>query len=342
MPATNNSLPDWQRAFGGPIFQGLIRQTPSDFQVTEILGFTPSGDGEHDVLWIEKTEANTAWVAGSLARHAGVPDRDVGYAGRKDRHALTRQWFSVRRPGGGGTDWQSYEQSGVRILDRSRNQRKLKRGANSGNRFRIAIRGFRGDRRTATKCLERIRTDGVPNYFGEQRFGRDGGNMQLANELFGGKRLKRDKRSIALSSARSYLFNEILQARVIDNNWSQALPGEALNLDGSGSIFTPNVVDADIESRVASLDVHPTGALWGKGEPVGQGKSIDYDRNAAAGRPDLANGLVRFGLTQARRALRLNVEELSWRFVDDALWLEFRLTSGAFATAVLRELVTCR
>ncbi len=203
MRAANNPLPDWQRAFGGPVFQGLIKQSPSDFQVTEVLGFAPSGDGEHDFLWIEKAGANTVWVARSLARYAGVADRDVGYAGLKDRHALTRQWFSVRRPSGDGTDWQSYEQSGVRILDVSRNQRKLKRGANIANQFRIAIHSACNDQEAMSKRLEQIRCNGVPNYFGEQRFGRDGGNMRLVNDLFAGKRLKRDKRSIALSTARS-------------------------------------------------------------------------------------------------------------------------------------------
>lgn len=339
MPATNNPIPDWQRAFGSPVFQGLIKQTPSDFKVTEVLGFAPSGDGEHDFLWIEKSGANTVWVARSLAKHANVADRDVGYAGLKDRHAQTWQWFSVRRPAGGGTDWQSYQQSGVKIHEISRNQRKLKRGANSANRFRISVSGFAGKQDEVTERLEQIRTCGVPNYFGEQRFGRDGGNIELVQSLFSGKRLKRDKRSIALSSARSYLFNEILQSRVIDNNWSTALPGEVLNLDGSGSVFTPNRVDDEIQTRVSNLDIHPTGALWGKGEPKGHSDAVEYDRKAAASMPDLSAGLEKFGLSQARRALRLNVRELTWDFADDALWLEFELTTGAFATAVLREIL---
>jgi tRNA pseudouridine13 synthase len=340
MPATSHPLPDWRRASGSPIFQGLIKQTPSDFKVTEVLSFSPSGDGEHDFLWIEKSGANTVWVARALAKHANVADRDVGYAGLKDRHAQTRQWFSVRRPAGGATDWQSFELNGVQILEVSRNQRKLKRGANSANQFQIAVRGFEGSQEAVVERLEQIRIRGVPNYFGEQRFGRDGGNMDLVESLFNGKRLKRDKRSIALSSARSFLFNEILQSRVIDDNWSKALPGEVLNLDGSGSVFTPDSVDQEIQSRIDNLDLHPTGALWGKGEPKGQGQAIEYDRNAAASMPDLASGLEKFGLSQARRALRLNVRELSWKFSEDVLWLEFELSTGAFATAVLREVCT--
>jgi tRNA pseudouridine13 synthase len=305
-----------------------------------VLGFTPSGDGEHDFLWIEKSGANTVWVARSLARFAGVADRDVGYAGLKDRHALTRQWISVRRPSGTGTDWQSYSQTGVRILEVTRNQRKLKRGANSANRFRIAIKGACDDRESITERLQTIQRDGVPNYFGEQRFGRGGSNLQLADDLFKGKRLKRDKRSIALSCARSYLFNEILQARVADDNWWRALPGELLNLDGSGSVFTPNVIDDELEARLASLDIHPTGALWGKGEPGSPGVAGEYDRDAATKMQDFASGLEKFGLSQARRALRLNVRRLSWEFDGELLWLDFELTSGTFATSVLRELVS--
>lgn len=339
MPASNNPLPDWRRAFGGPIFQGLIKQTPSDFKVTEVLGFAPSGDGEHDFLWVEKSGANTVWVARSLAKYANVADRDVGYAGLKDRHAQTYQWFSVRRPAGGGTDWQSYQQSGVQILELSRNQRKLKRGANSGNRFRIAVSGVADKHAAVEERLEQIRSCGVPNYFGEQRFGRDGGNIQLVQALFNGKRLKRDKRSIALSTARSYLFNEILQSRVIDDNWATALPGELLNLDGTGSVFSPDVVDDEISERISSLDIHPTGALWGKGEPQGQGQAVEYDRAVATATPELAVGLEKFGLSQSRRALRLNVRGLTWEIGDNELSLEFELSTGAFATAVLRELL---
>lgn len=338
MQATNSPLPDWQRAFGSPLFQGLIRQSPSDFQVTEVLGFTPSGDGEHDYLWVEKTAANTVWVARSLAKHAGVADRDVGYAGLKDRHAVTCQWFSVRRPSGDGTDWDAYQQSGVRILERSRNQRKLKRGSNRGNRFRIALHGAADDREAVETRLMRIRDEGVPNYFGEQRFGRNGSNLQLVSDLFSGKRLKRDKRSIALSSARSYLFNQVLHARVVDDNWSQALPGEMLNLDGSGSVFALRPGDDDIAVRLQKLDVHPTGSLWGKGDPSGHGEAVAYDIRVAADHPDLADGLEKFGLSHARRALRLRVGEMSWAFEGDILWLEFVLTSGAYATSVIREI----
>jgi tRNA pseudouridine13 synthase len=274
-----------------------------------------------------------------LARHAGVPVRDVGYAGLKDRHAITRQWFSVRRPGGSGTDWSPFDQSGVRILDSGRNRRKLKRGANRGNRFRIAVRGKNADSDAIAARLDKIRTHGVPNYFGAQRFGRDGGNLQLARDLFSGNRMRRDKRSIALSAARAFLFNEILHSRVSGGTWNNAVPGEALNLDGSGSIFVADEIDDELKRRIAELDVHPTGAMWGKGELCAGKQAAIVDRRVADGHTELSGGLERAGVAMARRALRLVVKDLDWEIDDAGLWLEFGLGRGCYATAVLRELL---
>ena len=118
--------------------EAIIRSEPGDFQVTEELGWQTSGDGEHDYLWIEKTGANTEWVARQLARFADVPARDVGYAGLKDRHAVTRQWFSV--PRWNSPDWKSFELEGVTVLDEQWHRKKLRRGAHSANVFRIVAR----------------------------------------------------------------------------------------------------------------------------------------------------------------------------------------------------------
>lgn len=339
MPPQDKPLRDWQRAWRDPVMRGVIKQTPGDFQVTEEPGFEISGDGEHDFLWVEKEGANTAWVAGLLARHAGVPVRDVGYAGLKDRHAITRQWFSVRRPGESGMSWSDFEQAGVRILDSGRNRRKLKRGANRGNRFRIAVRGENADRDAISERLELIRTHGVPNYFGAQRFGRDGGNLQLARDLFAGKRMRRDKRSIALSATRAFLFNEILHSRVTGDTWNNALPGEALNLDGSGSIFVADEIDDELMRRIAEFDIHPTGAMWGKGELCCGRQVAMIDQGIADCHAELSGGLERAGVAMARRALRLVVKNLHWEFEDATLWLEFGLGRGCYATAVLRELL---
>jgi len=332
------SLPDWQLAYGEPLFQGLIKQSASDFKVTEILDYPLTGDGEHDFLWIQKEGANTAWVAEKLASLAGVRDIDVGYSGRKDRQAITRQWFSVRRPTGTGTDWQSFHEPGVTILEQTRHEKKLRRGAHKGNRFRIAIREVGADIDAIDERMALIGQGGVPNYFGEQRFGRGGNNLALANALFTGRRLKRNKRSIALSAARAFIFNHILQYRLLHDCWDKALPGEVLNLDGTGSVFVAEQIDDELQMRLASLDIHPTGVLWGSGELLCSDEAARIDAAIAAQFESMSKGLQQQKVRQTRRALRLAVHDLKWELENDTLWLEFWLTSGGFATSVLREI----
>jgi len=342
LPSTPAALPEWARAHGAPLFAASIRDEPADFQVIEDLGFDLAGDGEHDFLWVEKVAANTDWVARQLARHAGVRAADVGYSGMKDRHAITRQWFSVPRR---ETGWASFAAEGVTILDVRRHHRKLRRGAHAGNSFRIALRTPRATalRQAAEERLACVADCGVPNYFGPQRFGRDGGNIDLARRLFSGARLKRDKRSIAISAARSFLFNEILSARVADGSWQQVLAGEVVNLDGSGSVFRADSVDETLERRAREMDIHPTATLWGlrsdkSRSEVSQGAIEALQRNATEAHTDLRTGLERLGAKASHRPLRLRVQNLSWAFEDDALWLEFRLPAGGFATSVLREI----
>ena len=327
------TLPDWSRALGGPILGGSLRQSAEDFAVTEVLGFAPDGQGEHDFLWLEKKHANTNWVARQLAAFAGIAARDVGIAGMKDRHAVTRQWFSVRRPAGAPADWSALDVEGVSILEVSRNSRKLRRGAHAGNQFRIVIRDLQGSPEKLDSYVALIPKYGVPNYFGEQRFGHEGRNLQLAESLFAGKRLPREKRSIALSSARAWLFNHVLQQRVWDKSWSELEQGDIAVLDGSGSIFAVEDVDVSMSERCKQLELHPTGPLWGKSE-----NTRDDERSVANQFPTIANGLVKH-TKASRRSLRLAVRDLKASLNGDTLALEFYLTRGSFATAVLRELL---
>jgi tRNA pseudouridine13 synthase len=294
MPIADQPLPDWRRAHGSPLFQGLIKQSPEDFKVDELAAFELSDSGEHDWLRIQKVGANTNWVARGLAAHAGVPVRDVGYAGQKDRHALTTQWFSVRRPSAAGTNWDSLDLAGVSILERRRNGRKLKRGAHRGNRFRLVVRNVAIDADCLDARLRAIRAAGVPNYFGPQRFGRPGGNLRLAERLFSGERLPGHKRSMAISSARSFLFNEVLSARVDAGTWNRIMAGEPVNLDGSGSFFVPTSIDDELISRLEAFDVHPTGPLWGAGDCGCSEETQDFERAACAADGDYLDGLIRY------------------------------------------------
>jgi tRNA pseudouridine13 synthase len=333
------TLPDWQRAHSGPRFSGTIKQSASDFQVTEILGFQPLGSGEHDFLWIEKEGANTSWVAQLLARHAGVREVDVGYSGLKDRHAITRQWFSVRRPDGSGTNWQAFAEAGVDIVEVARHDKKLRRGAHKANRFRIAVRGIEAGKSELDERLHAVSKLGVPNYFGEQRFGRHGNNMSLAAQLFAGKRMRRNKQSMAISTARSFLFNQVLQARVQTDRWDTAIAGEAFNLEGSNSIFVEDEISEELVARLTRLDIHPTGALWGKGELVCRGNAAQLEKEIVASFASWCSALEKQGVKQARRATRLVVHEMQAELSEQTLWLEFLLGKGSYATSVLREIV---
>ena len=331
-------LPDWQRAFGEPVISCHIRKANADFKVSEQLGFELSGDGEHDYLQIEKDGANTAWVARGLAKYAGITASDVGFAGLKDRHAVTSQWFSIRRPAGDKADWLKLELEGVRVMREGRHQRKLRRGAHTGNHFRVALRNITEIRSGLPVRLVEIRDRGVPNYFGEQRFGRDGGNLGLARELFAGRRLSRGNRSMALSAARSYLFNEILQDRVINGTWNTLLPGDCASLDGSGSIFPVDGVDAELRRRSDEFDIHPSGPLWGAGSLQSGADVAERETLLVSRFPELRDGLANARVEQARRALRQTVRDFSWEQDGDTLWLRFYLLRGAYATAVLREI----
>lgn len=322
------ALPDWARAHGAPLFAAEIRSKPEDFQVTERLGYEFTGDGEHDYLWIEKTGTNTEWLARQLARFAEVPAKDLGYAGLKDRHAVTCQWFSV--PRWNSPDWQALDIEGAEILDVQRHNKKLRRGAHKANTFRIVLRGegLSGHADALRQRVEAIRDTGVPNYFGEQRFGRDGGNLALADSWAAGKRLPRHKRSIAISSIRSFLFNESLGARVAVGTWDVLLPGDKANLDGTGSVFDVEEVDEDLVRRCQAMDIHPAGEL------VGDGSRCENEKWLAA--------LEKARVEPGTRSLRLRVADLEATVGDDVIELSFRLGRGAFATSVLRELAEVR
>ncbi len=332
-------------AFATPPARGRIKQCPDDFQVDEVLGFTPDGEGAHAWLRIRKRDANTRWVARDLARVADVRVRDVGYAGLKDRAAVTTQWFSVPVEGRTEPDWGALGSANVEVLEVRRHRRKLRRGIQAGNRFRVRVRGFEGEEQAVRSRADALASQGVPNYFGEQRFGRDAGNLAGAwAMLAGGKRVRdRGLRGIYLSAARAMLFNRVLARRVRDGSWRRAIAGETLMLDGSNSVFTVAEPDAEIEARIARLDLHPTGPLWGGGACLATGEALALETSALADCAGWCEALVGAGLAHARRALRVPVAGLEVTFeAPDWLLIDFELPPGAYATMVLRELVDTR
>ena len=332
-------MSDLPYAYGTPPLAAQLRSSPEDFLVEEILGYEADGEGEHALLWVEKRGANTDWVARELARFAGVPPLAVGYAGLKDRHAVTRQAFTVQLAGKPDPDWHAFPHAEVKVLAAARHKRKLKRGALRGNRFVLVLRQVEGDRARAEEVLGRIAARGVPNYFGEQRFGRGGGNVEQARAMFAGRRVDRDKRSFLLSAARSHLFNEVLAARVERDAWDRPLDGEIWSLAGTRSWFGPEPFDAALADRLARGDIHPSGPLWGQGETPARGEAAELETAIALANADLVEGLAAARMDQERRPLRLMPQQLRWRWLEsDALELAFELPAGAYATVVVREL----
>lgn len=329
------------RAHGAPALAARIRSTPADFFVEELPGFEPSGAGEHLLLTVEKRGMNTAFAASRIAEWAGVAESAIGYAGMKDRHAVTRQRFSVWIPKKVAPALDALQSDALRVLEHAWHSRKLPRGALAGNRFVLALRDVAGAPAAIEARLRAIAADGVPNYFGEQRFGRGGGNVQQALAMFAGRRVKREERSMLLSAARSALFNRVLAARVEAGSWNRALEGEVWMLDGSRSVFGPEALTDELQARLAAFDIHPTGPLWGAGESRSSGAARAFELAALEGdtASRLRDGLERASLKQEHRALRLRPGGLAWRWLDDAaLELRFDLPPGCYATAVLREL----
>ncbi len=326
-------------AYGVPPLKALLRSTPEDFVVEEILGYDAEGTGEHALLWVEKRGANTDWVARELAKFAGVSQVAVGYAGMKDRHAVTRQTFSVQLAGKPDPDWSTFPHAEVKVLAATRHSRKLKRGALRGNRFVLVLRDVHGDREAVQQVLAQIAARGVPNYYGEQRFGREGSNVAQARAMFAGRRVERDKRSFLLSAARSQIFNSVLAVRVERAVWDTPLDGEIWSLAGSRSWFGPEPFSEVLAERLARADIHPSGPLWGQGEPPTQGVAGALEREIAVAHSDLVAGLTSARMDQERRPLRLMPKDLKWHWLDDAaLELSFELPAGAYATVVVREL----
>ncbi|MDK1022935.1 MAG: tRNA pseudouridine(13) synthase TruD [Gammaproteobacteria bacterium] len=303
---------DFVRAHGKPLCSGIIRDRFEDFQVVEIPSYEITGEGEHCLLHIRKRGANTGWVATRIARFAGVRSVDVGYAGRKDRHADTTQWFSCWLPGRPDPDWQTLNAKGVEILDVRRHNRKLKKGALKANRFTIVIRELscgNGGQPAVEERLEKIKEEGVPNYFGEQRFGQSMKNLLLADKLLKREiRIKdRQRKGLYLSAARSYLFNSSLQERVRDGSWCR-------RKESGGSAI---------------------GSLFGKGD-----FDSPAERKIEQQMSEWCEALLMLGMKRSYRALVMESEDFSWEFITpDCLRLEFELPRGCYATSLLREFV---
>ena len=319
-----------------------IRSQTAYFQVEEQLPFEADGNGGHVWLKIQKQGVNTDWLAGELATFAKVPQVAVGYAGLKDRHAVTTQWFSINLEGHTEPDWHEFETDEIKIIEQTRHGKKLKRGVLAGNHFKLRLTDLQGEHDLWQANLQQIQKHGVPNYFAEQRFGHQLGNLYRVEHWFstGKAPKKRNQKSIYLSAARSWLFNLVLAERLKQSNWNQALVGDVMLLSGTkASSFIVDAINEDLNTRLETMDIHTTGPLWGRGTPSVHSDSLALEEQVLASWQDWQQGLEKAGLSQERRSLRLFPVDFKWQFLDNAqLELEFFLPAGCYATAIMREL----
>lgn len=354
------SVADLPRVCGAPLLRGRFKAQPDDFCVTEELGFDCTGQGEHLWVQVRKSAISTPEAATRLARAAGVRASAISWSGLKDKQGVCRQWFSIHSPGKDIHTLAQAESEQLVIEQQLRNDRKLRRGSHRCNHFEIRLIELRPIQTNHSgqaalddlqQRLEQIKQAGVPNYFGEQRFGFS--NLDDATVFFAGQKKPRDRhqRGMWLSAARSAIFNAVLARRVTEQSWNQYLSGDVLNLDGSGSVFAPDNWDDTLQDRLVSMDVHPSGPLWGEGELRTTAQARELEQAVANSLSVFADALPRYGLQQARRSLRLPVKALNYTRpalaepgVDAEqsaaqITLNFSLPPGSYATAVLHELL---
>ena len=329
---------------GKPESNGLLRSQISDFTVVEVLPFLPCGEGEHLFIHIRKTGANTLFVARELAKYFNVKEQLVSYAGLKDRFAVTEQWFGVHVPGKQEYDLDDLNIEGVLILSYKRHNKKLRTGALLGNRFELILREVTAIK-AFTERWKKIVEQGVPNYFGEQRFGIGGGNIERALSLFSGQKIKdKKKRGIYLSAARSHIFNSVLNERIQQQRFDKIAVGDVLMLAGTQSVFHLDEVDSAIEQRFTEKDLDITATMWGAGELMTSNEPLALEQVIAEKNPEFCEGLPRFGLKQERRRIRLTVSNTDLELLPASegkhvVKISFFLPPGSYATTVLRELL---
>ncbi|KTD45312.1 hydrogenase [Legionella quinlivanii] len=328
-------------AYGQPASRGILKQYPEDFIVNEILGFDLTGEGEHLFLFIEKRTINTEDVAREIARELKLSPRAVSYAGLKDRQALTRQWFSIHLPGKNNLNIELPQGEQWKILNTQRHNKKLKTGALDGNQFQLILRDIHIEDKIEER-LAAIAANGVPNYFGEQRFGNNGQNLYKAEQLlFADMKVKNPfLKGMYYSAARAYLFNRILDYRIGKGNWNQAVAGDVMQLAGTHSVFHCDSPDEIIQQRIKAFDISPAGALWGGGNNRVTDSALALQQEALADLLSWCEALEAHKLEIAYRAFILQVKDMRWEWLSEKeLFLEFALTSGSYATSVIRELL---
>ncbi|MCY6396448.1 tRNA pseudouridine(13) synthase TruD [Actinobacillus pleuropneumoniae] len=324
---------------GQPQQAGRLKAEFADFIVREELGYPLSGEGEFVAVKIRKTNANTLFVGERLAKFAGISERNMSYAGLKDRHAVTEQWFCLHLAGKETPDFTQFECEGVEVLEVTRHNRKIRVGSLAGNHFELLLRDV-NESEELNQRLNRLQAVGFPNYVTEQRFGRDGHNLTQSLRWANGEIAVKDrkKRSFYLSAARSEVFNLVVSQRIADHLTQTVLAGDYVQLAGSNSFFMVEEKEvAETQQRLASGDVLLTAPLIG--EKSLELTACEQEKAIIAQHSTLAELMKKERMANARRAMLCKPQDFSWRFEAEGLRLRFFLDSGSYATALVRELI---
>ncbi len=331
---------EYPRAFDKLNNSARYRQLAEHFQVFEHLNFEPENNGDHLYLYIKKTNTNTDWLAKELADKAGIKPVDVGYAGRKDRFAITSQWFSLHLPESKGFNLEQLSGEDYQILKHTRHPKKLRKGEIAYNQFKLQLVNFEGSFEDLKTRIDVIRVKGYPNYFGPQRFGHQGKNVDKARDMLSGKhRVKdRNKRSIYLSAARSFLFNQVLKARLENKSWLTVIKGEQLWDESSQSYIDVDEVNETHISQLKNGHLSTTGPLPGDGKNIVNSDAEIFEHDTLSIHQQLMEGIANSRANWHRRSLR--VIPLNLRCDQNSLGVEFEfsLPTGAYATSLLREI----
>lgn len=321
--------------------QARFKQQLDDFQVREVLDVEDEGEGEHQWLWVNKEGANTRFVAEKLAKFAGVHPRQVSYSGMKDRHAQTQQWFSVQLPGQQLLDWSAMQLPGVTIEQVIRRTKKLKLGYHKANQFRIRLRDV-ADPQCLTDNWQRLCQQGTLNYFGSQRFGHQGGNVEQGLQWLQQTppaKVSKAKRSLWLSALRSYLFNQTVAARWRQHQL-QPLAGDCVMLHGSQSVFIADQWDPELQQRLAEGDIQLTAPMPGEDGPGKvSAEALTFEQQTLAPYQDWFELFAKVRLKASRRPYRLQLSDPSLQWQDNDAIVSFTLPTGSFATTCINELI---
>ena len=325
--------------YGAALGSGLLKSMPEDFDVDEVLGFEPDGEGEHLFIRVEKTGLGTPELVSRLARRYGLNPATISHSGLKDKHAVTRQWLSLHLPGR-ELRLDSETDDGYRVLDQSRHSKKLRPGTHRANRFRVRLREVDAPSETIEQRIAQLQSGGFANYFGEQRFGSRQDNVERALRELGTRKLRRQKRSILLSSLRSYLFNRIVSRRIEQGAWAEPLPGDLFMLRGSHSLFSDEI-DESIRERYRDLDISSCASLYGQGDSRISGEAGAIEQAEFEANPEITACLLRQQSRLQMRAVRAIGDDLECDYDARAGLLELTvsLPAGSYVTVLLAHLL---